>query len=346
MIPDGSANRLQEDFSASIGDGPACLVVMYHYVRPTTALNSLPPFSSGECVDALSVDAFEAQLDLLCEHFEPISWPNLYAWREGHGDLPHRAFLLTFDDGLADHARYVAPLLDRRGLHGTFFISGAVLAAQQMLSAHMIHLLLARLGEQRFRESVYHVLHELNGLSEEWLRDDSWHGEAERVYNYETPDRARLKYLLSMRLPPAVRNLMLRGLFETHIGSPRRWAEEWYLSWNDLVSLHARGHTVGGHGFSHEPYGRLSDDEQRLDLAKTAQVLRDGLGPEVRPFSYPYGSLSTSSAALCRKVGFAQAFTTQERWLTEGDDSHRWPRVDTIHVNKFVEREVSCRVTQ
>ena len=346
MIRDESANRLRQEISASIGVGPACLVVMYHYVRPATALNSLPPFSSGECIDALSVEAFESQLDFLCEHFEPVSWPHLYAWREGRGNLPHRAFLLTFDDGLADHARYVAPILDRRGLQGTFFISGAVLATQQMLSAHMIHLLLARLGEQRFSESVQGLLHEMNGLSAEWLGDDSWHGEAERVYHYETPERARLKYMLSMRLPPTVRNLALRGLFETHIGSPRRWAEDWYLSWDDLVTLHSHGHTVGGHGFAHEPYRRLSDEEQRLDLAKTAQVLRDGLGPEVRPFSYPYGSLTDQSAVLCRRAGFAQAFTTQERLLTKADDPHLWPRVDTIHVNEFSEHEVSCRVTQ
>ena len=346
MIPDESANQVRGDFLSTIDEGPACLVVMYHYVRPATALHCLPPFSSGECIDALTVEAFEAQLDSLCEHFEPISWPQLYAWREGAGDLPRRSFLLTFDDGLADQARYVAPILDRRGLHGTFFISGAVLATQQMLSAHMIHLLLARLGQQRFSEAVQGLLHEMKGLPQDWLRDDSWHGEASRVYYYETPDRARLKYLLSMRLPHAVRNLALRRLFETHIGSPRRWAEDWYLSWEDLVHLQSRGHTVGGHGFSHEPYGRLSDREQRLDLTKTAHVLRDGLGPEMRPFSYPYGSLTDQSAALCRKVGFAHAFTTQERWLTKADDPHLWPRVDTIHVNEHVEREVSCRVTK
>jgi len=344
MISDGSANRAEENFCASPGGGSACLVVMYHYVRPPTALNGLAPFSSGECVDALSIEVFEAQLDLLCRHFEPISWPRLYAWREGRGDLPHRAFLLTFDDGLADHARYVAPILERRGLHGTFFIAGAVLAAQQMLAAHMIHLLLARLGERRFGEVLSGALSGMDETAASLLCDDSWCGEAERVYHYETPGRARLKYLLMMKLPSRVRNIALRGLFETHIGSPRRWAQKWYLSWDDLVSLRSRGHTVGGHGFSHEPYGHLREDEQRLDLAKAAQLLREGLGPELRPFSYPYGSVTAASAALCCKVGFVQAFGTQERWLTRADDPYHWPRVDTIHVNEFVEREISCRV--
>jgi len=73
-------------------------------------------------------------------------------------------------------------------------------------------------------------------------------------------------------------------------------------------------------------------------------LLRDGLGPELRPFSYPYGSFTNQSAALCRKVGFAQAFTTQERWLTQADDPHLWPRVDTIHANEFAQHEVPCHV--
>lgn len=318
---------------------------MYHYVRPTNALRGLPPFSSGDCLDALSVAAFDAQLELLCERYEPIDWPHLYAWHEGRADLPHRAFLLTFDDGLSDHARYAAPILERRGLHGVFFVSGAALATQRMLPAHMIHLLLARLGTHHFAESLHRLIREAPEFSDESLYDRSWYDEAERVYHYETPDRARLKYLLAMRLPASVRDRAVTCLFEEHIGSPRRWAEDWYLGWSDLVGLQAHGHTVGGHGFSHEPYARLSVDEQKLDFHRTARLLRDGLGPDVRPFSYPYGSIGDETPALCRESGFAQAFTTQVRWLVERDDPHMWPRVDTIHVDQVVEQESVCRIT-
>jgi len=324
-------------------ESPFCLVVMYHYVRPETALGGLPPFEAGDGVDALSVDVFEHQLDRLCAQLEPMDWPRLYAWREGRAEPPPRSFLLTFDDGLIDHARYVAPALERRGLRGVFFVPGFVLAAQRMLSTHMIHLLLVRLGANRFHDLLLAQVQETEAVTDDWLNDISWHEEAARVYHYETAQRGRLKFMLNMRLPVSVRLEVLRTMFEAHIGSPRRWAEDWYVGWEELVALEAAGHTVGGHGFAHEPYGRLSADKQRRDLMLIAQILREGLGPDVRPFSYPFGSVARETPELCRSAGFAHAFTTQERWLTEAEVPFLLPRVDTIRLGAFLDAEAVCR---
>jgi len=322
---------------------PCCLAVMYHYVRPPNALAEMAPFGSGDALDAMTVESFEAQLDLLCRHFEPIDWPTFYAWREGRAEVPGRSFLLTFDDGLIDHVRYVAPALERRGLRGVFFVPGFVLAAQNLLCVHMIHLLLARLGTSRFRELLWTQVRQCEPETAAMLADTSWHADAERMYYYEKPERARIKYLLNLQMPATVRQEVLRALFETHVGSPRRWAREWYVGWDELVALEASGHTVGGHGFAHEPYGRLSMENQQHDLNLVAQILREGLGPGARPFSYPYGSVSHETPDLCRSTSFVHGFTTQERWLTAKDAPFLLPRVDTIHVNRYVESEASCR---
>lgn len=324
---------------------PHCLVVMYHYVRPTSALRGLPSFSSDARLDAMSVADFEAQLDCLCARYEPIDWPRLCAWREGRSEPPHRSFLLTFDDGLQDHARYVAPALQRRGLHGVFFVPGVVLAEECMLPAHMVHLLMARLGAPRMNELLHEQLCETGDVSDDWLDDTSWHSEADRLYHYETPGRARLKYLLTMRLPPNIRNRHIKLLFRTRIGSPRRWSQEWYLSWDDIVGLQSGGHTVGGHGYLHEPLERLSEAQQKEDMVRVARLFQDGFGHTRRPFSYPYGRVGDSTPSLCRDAGFVQAFTTQERWLTQADDCFLWPRVDTIHVDQFIEQEAACPTT-
>ena len=116
-----------------------CLVVMYHYVHDTEPM-------TAEGVKGLTSREFRLQLDRLCSAAEPIDWPALFAWSRGHGTLPQRCFLLTFDDGLADHARVVLPILQERGLRGTFFVPGAVLDSERLLPAHAIHLLLSTLG--------------------------------------------------------------------------------------------------------------------------------------------------------------------------------------------------------
>ncbi len=327
---------------SDVGHGSRCLVVMYHYVHDTEPV-------TAEGVFSLTTREFKAQLDQLCRVAEPINWPGLFAWMEGRGELPERCFLLTFDDGLADHARIVAPILMERGLHGVFFVPGAVLTSQRMLPAHATHLLLSTLGVERFEHELLHYLaqQQRRGIQADEDAVIDWaarvdEAAAQAMYDYETPARARLKYLLTAVLPIELRNAALAALFERHVGSMQRWAGEWYMGWDDLVYLQSAGHTIGGHGYCHEPYLRLTPGERRKDMRRIAAVLRGGLAAEVRPFSYPYGSFDDDTCAACRETGFAHAFTTQPLWIDSAGETHRLPRVDTIHVGRIIEEEFAC----
>ncbi|MCH8252271.1 MAG: polysaccharide deacetylase family protein [Planctomycetes bacterium] len=313
---------------------PKCLAVMYHYVH-----DEILPLSEG--VRGLGAAEFEAQLDELCAWGEPINWPSLYAWRQGRGAIPERCFLLTFDDGLGDHARVVVPILEERNLRGVFFVPGAVLSEQQLLSAHAIHVLLATLGTQRFADVLTAHLAHSTGRTDWFAGIDA--AAALAMYHYESPERARLKYLLTSVLPVEVRRRAVFDLFEHHVGSATRWAKHWYLGWDELMAMHSHGHTIGGHGYRHEPYSRLSPMEQCTDALRAARILEAGLGPEVRPFSYPYGRYDDDAARACRDAGFVHAFTTQSRYISDSDEPMAMPRVDTIHVDAVIEEQLECR---
>ncbi len=338
-IAEHDAPRL-DDRAAHHASG--CLVVMYHYVQDSepiaggTAPRDLRP------THALSRSAFISQIDMLCREMEPIDWPTLYASLAGHKTLPERCFLLTFDDGLADHARTVVPILQELRLRGVFFVPGCALASQRLLPAHAVHLLLSMMDEQTLEREILATLAERTELRPEWTTalDVS---AAEAMYHYESPARARVKYLLTVALPIAARNDAVDALFKAHIGSANRWARHWYLGWEDLADMQAYGHTVGGHGFSHEPYGRLSPLDRRQDMARVATVLRNGFGPDVRPFSFPYGQFDDDTCAACRDAGFAHAFTTQPRWVAPGSDPWKLPRIDTIDVAAEIGQEAVCR---
>lgn len=312
---------------------PRCLVVMYHYVRDADPL--LPGIRG-----ALTAAQFEEQLDTLCATGEPIDWPHLYAWTQGRGVIPRRCFLLTFDDGLADHYEQVLPRLQRRGLRGTFLVPGIVLNECRLLSAHAIHLLLAVLGDEELEAELHHAL-DARAPGGSWRRAAPPDG-AQTLYHYETPQRARLKYLLTITLPIELRDAVIHELFERHIGSAARWARKWYLNWEQLKELEACGHTVGGHGFAHESYHRLHAADIHRDVVQSEALLREGLGPDLRPFSYPYGSVNTVAREACRRAGFVQAFTTQSRGLAAPVDAWSLPRVDTVHVGTFLPLESAC----
>ncbi len=165
---------------------------------------------------------------------------------------------------------------------------------------------------------------------------------AQKMYHYEPPHRAWIKYLLTMVLPDDLRRQAVDALFEKHIGSPARWSRHWYLDWEDLVEMQTKGHTIGGHGHNHEPLSRLTPGELRHDMQKVAAVLNDGLGAELRPFSYPYGDLTPDICEACRDAGFVHAFTTERGWATAECDPMRWPRIDTIYVETELKEKLPC----
>ncbi|MCH7840468.1 MAG: polysaccharide deacetylase family protein [Planctomycetes bacterium] len=330
--------------------GPRCLVVMYHYVHDGDPLDEAGGSNGRQGVRGLTEAGFRAQLDRLCDLLEPTDWPSLYAWRHGRGTIPPRSFLLTFDDGLADHARTVLPILKDRGLRGVFFVPGAILTTHRMLSAHAIHLLLSRLSERELIAEFRQYLLQQSAEGQWLAKLDAVMGEpdgrsdpaAQAMYDYETPIRARLKHWLTMTLPIELRVSAVHTLFERHVGSSARWARHWYLGWDDLVELQFCGHTIGGHGFIHEPYSRLTAAQCRQDVLRVSTVLSQGLGTDLRPFSFPYGSLGGDLESNLRDAGFPHSFSTESRWLGTGDDLYGLPRVDTIHVEAALNEEMAC----
>ena len=64
----------------------------------------------------------------------------------GRKSIPDRSFLVTFDDGLADHAETVCPILDAMGMKGVFFVSTRPLVTGELEPTHQTQRLLAKLG--------------------------------------------------------------------------------------------------------------------------------------------------------------------------------------------------------
>jgi peptidoglycan/xylan/chitin deacetylase (PgdA/CDA1 family) len=314
--------------------GPRCLTVMYHYVR-----DRADTAESG--IMGLNVADFESQLDNLCSSMRPIDWPTFTAWRAGHETLDEDAFLLTFDDGLSDHAEIVAPILESRGLRGVFFVQTGVLAGGVMDVAHSIHLLLCRMGTKALHRAATDWLRANLHDEQNWANDQD--AAARAVYHYETQERANLKFLLTDRLPLDVREAMVSELFARVVGSSAACARHWYMGWEALGQLQSSGHTIGGHGHRHVPYVRIGGNDRFRDMQRCATVLAEGLGETDRPFSYPYGSFDDDVARRCASAGFVNGFTTQPNNIGVDTDAYRLGRVDTIYVDAQLERDFACQ---
>ena len=113
---------LQEELERSL------TVFLYHDVSDAPAL------FSRECGLVVSVECFERQLEFLAETFCVISVDELLA-----GEVPPRAALITFDDGVAGVFRHALPLLRKAGLPSTLFLNMAPVAGEPFWPPRMLY---------------------------------------------------------------------------------------------------------------------------------------------------------------------------------------------------------------
>ena len=297
--------------------GSSCVAVMYHYVRNSEET----PFPA---IRALPSALFGQQLDWLQAEYEVIGLPQLEAALTGGASLERNAAVLTFDDGFIDHYETVFPLLCRRGVPGTFFLTEEACGeAPQLLPVHKAQFLLARLGADAFGQAVRAACgrslpHADGGV----LGLDHW----------EDEDARAIKQLVIHELPFDEADRILNELFAHHIGDARTFAGRLYLRHAMIREMAAGGMTFGYHTRTHRMLARLSREEQEYELRGGVQWIRDLTGQVAVPFCYPWGGPHTytpDTVRILRESGYSLAFNTVRRQLRLDDPLFELPRIDT-----------------
>ena len=92
-----------------------------------------------------STRAFEEQMRIITDLFEPVTLTEALRWLDGHCGIPRRAVLLTFDDGWSDNYTNALPIMDRLGVPGVVFLATGLIgtnerqwadAAYESMAAH------------------------------------------------------------------------------------------------------------------------------------------------------------------------------------------------------------------
>lgn len=275
--------------------GPRALsILIYHRVlaAPDPLLPDLP-----------DVATFERHLRLLkrCFRVMPLST----AVRQlRQGTLPGRALCITFDDGYADNAALALPLLQRHGLHATFFIATAYLDGGRMWNDAVIdHIRQAPAGRLDFsmigcgslpgataaqkRQAIDHVLMQLKYLPF-----------AERE-------------MMAGRLAPARRQPLM-------------------MTSGQIRELLAAGMELGAHTHRHPILAAMADDDAYADIAEGKAGLEALAGRPVTLFAYPNGKpgadYTPRHADMVRALGFEVALSTVAATAGPGSDPWQLPR--------------------
>ncbi|HEY8450104.1 MAG TPA: polysaccharide deacetylase family protein [Bacillota bacterium] len=94
-------------------------VLVYHHLAPASlGLHRHNPM-------VVPVELFERQIAWLdAQGYTTVSLAELAAFIAGHGSLPQRSVMITFDDGYESNFRYATPILRRHGLRAVLFTIG------------------------------------------------------------------------------------------------------------------------------------------------------------------------------------------------------------------------------
>ena len=257
-------------------------ILIYHRVlaRPD-------PLFPGE-VDAV---LFERQLRLLKRFYTPLSLSDAVQ-RLQNGNLPQRAACITFDDGYADNAQVALPLLQRHGMHATFFIATGYLDGGQMWNDTVI-------------DAVRHAPGPMLDLRKHELGTFPVASLAQRQAAIATL-LGQLKYLpFAKRQQLAMR---IRRQASVLAGPPAM------LSTAQLRQLHAAGMEVGAHTDSHPILSTLPDHAARQNIADGKRQLESLIQAPVTLFAYPNGKAGSdygpAHVNIVKSLGFAAAVAT------------------------------------
>ena len=276
------------------------LAVNFHYV-------SAAPVDSPRAVFPVTTAELEAQIAAITSAFEPVSRAQLVDAVVAGAPLPEQACLFTFDDGLRQQYELALPVFERAGCPVVFFVPGRPLGEGRALNVHRIHRLREELGDTQ-----------LLALLEPHLDGDSPLGAvdgaaATAMYRYDTPDAARIKYLLNVALDLARSEDAVAAVFRESFGDEAPFVEELYMSREQVAELERR-ELLGAHAYSHLPLARLDPDEQRREFSRNLAVLEDAAGRRPPLVSYPYGGVDAVDdrvAAAAAAAGLVAGFTME-----------------------------------
>lgn len=97
---------------------PSVVLLRYHSVREKP--EELDPYISVGITHSAAV--FRRQMEYVSSTCTPVTLDDLPAFVDGSRAIPKRAVIVTFDDGFRDNYEIAAPILEKCGLRGVFYL--------------------------------------------------------------------------------------------------------------------------------------------------------------------------------------------------------------------------------
>ena len=250
---------------------------MFHRVLPASSW----AYELSDKEFTFTVEGFGHCLDFIQRHYNPVSSRDIAEAICGHGTLPDRAALISFDDGWADTINYAVPELKCRGLSGVIFIASSVLESQT---------------DQWWQDTLVGVQ-----TSDIQARDLALAlGVQPEIAVCPGQVRDHVMACALAVLDESSRTAIL-GKFAKDVETGRQMVRH-----DDLETVDRSVLSLGAHGHTHAP---LCNVQNSIAELQTSFDEIKGIGGEPC-MSYPHGSYNARLTEEAKQVGFVSIFTS------------------------------------
>lgn len=303
-------------------------ILKYHSVQdePRRYFHSLGPGIVN------STAAFRKQMEMVAHKFDPVSMDDVLLFLDGKKPLPRRPVVVTFDDGFLDNIEIAAPILERLGIPGAFYVTIEPVEK----------------GGVPWFCRLRHAF----GTTQKETWSDSFDACARNIAD---PAARKTAFLVASercaRRRGQAQESALRTVEEEL--DVRPFSERLMMSWPQVQALHRKGHTVGSHTVTHPNMACMEPEDLRIECVESKAVLEQRLGAPVLHFSYPSPILhphwTPATVACTEKAGYRCAVTStagparhsqhplslQRVVIPEDIDEFRWILENTMLGRRF-----------
>jgi peptidoglycan/xylan/chitin deacetylase (PgdA/CDA1 family) len=289
------------------------VVLNYHRIGDAGASQADRGLWSATAAD---FDAHVSTLASLFDIITPDELPDVV--RRGTG----RYAMITFDDGYADNYLSAFPVLRRRNVRATFFITTGFIDSRRNPWWDEIAWMVRNCRSGRIEISP-------------WL-------DAPVVFDEPEREGAIRRLLRVYKGLPALRTAAFVEAVGDATGAGRSpmAPDGTWMTWDMLREMRAAGMAIGGHTVNHPVLANLDADGQRSEVEGCLRRLREEIGEPIRSFSYPVGGHRAFDATTRRclaDAGVTYAFSYYggvRRFGSEWDDHD----VQRLPVERYMDR--------
>lgn len=214
----------------------------------------------------ISEKQFRNDLDFLLRKYNPASFAQVIQFAQKRKSASKPMFFLSFDDGFAECATVIAPILKKKGIEAAFFVNPAFIGNQGLSHRQKLGFIIEKV-------SIAKPMEMKKALDIIGLKNNRRQALALELKKLKIGDLKKIDEIAE--------------LFELDFNLLTKKFSP-YLSLEALKKLHDDGFWIGSHGFDHAEFQELHIDTMKKQIEDSFAWLETHLKIGKRIFSFPF----------------------------------------------------------